>query len=80
MVRKSTKKSIKSKKSSNTEAKIWSWSLGNACCTSKQGHFFGGLLFGTTLLWILNIQGVITPAVPVWLQVMLVLGFAFLFN
>ena len=39
--------------------------------------FFGRLLFAVMLVWALNIIGVFT-GVPAWIQILMIIGFAFM--
>jgi len=40
-----------------------------------KGHKIGALIFAISVLWILNMVGVIPASVPLWLQALVVLGF-----
>lgn len=46
----------------------------------KKGHFCSALIFGVTLAWILNQQGLLLVGIPMWIQVILVAAFAFMMS
>jgi len=44
-------------------------------CWHHKCHKIGALVFAISIVWILNIMGVIPSSVPWWLQAIAVLGF-----
>jgi len=55
-------------------SKMWIWHSEN------RSHAGGAFIFAGSVIWILNIMGIIPVTVPWWLQFLAVIGFTLMFN
>lgn len=53
---------------------MWIWHSEN------RSHAGGAFIFAGSVIWILNIMGIIPVTVPWWLQFLAVIGFTLMFN